>query len=175
MARKERDVAAQIREKHLCSHCAAHRLNLCAVKCCGIQEVNNVMQRADLVSRFFNNSFKQQVALDIECHWGKHANWEKEKTMQNTLSGARHASFETFLDLYKPLTTELIASGRTDECNRETQADGHSFLLSYLSFFLYSCSCAYSEITLLHQRSKYQTSRPISCWCCQCTLWYWVT
>ena len=48
----------------------------------------------------------------------------------------RHESFETFIDLYQPLTTclELIANGRPDEWNRETRADAHSFILSLSQF-----------------------------------------
>ena len=66
MAGTTKGVATRIREKHpkaLYTHCAAHRLNLCVVKCCNIREVNNVMQAADSVSRFFNNSPKRQIAL----------------------------------------------------------------------------------------------------------------
>ena len=34
------------------THCAAHRLNLCVVKCCSLREVNSMMQTADSVALF---------------------------------------------------------------------------------------------------------------------------
>ena len=53
MAGKTKGVAARINTlypKALYTHCAAHRLNLCVVKCCGIIEVNNVMHIAESIS-----------------------------------------------------------------------------------------------------------------------------
>ncbi len=35
--------------KALYTHCAAHRLNLCVVKCCAIHEVSNMMETADSI------------------------------------------------------------------------------------------------------------------------------
>ena len=67
MAGKTKGAASRIKEKYpkaLYTHCAAHRLNLCVMKCCSIREVNNMMQSADSVSRFFDNSPKRQLALD---------------------------------------------------------------------------------------------------------------
>ena len=45
-------------------HCAAHRLNLCVVKCCTICEVSNAMDCADSVVRFFKFSPKRQTFLE---------------------------------------------------------------------------------------------------------------
>ena len=64
MARNTRGVATRIREKHPKADCTAHRLNLCVVKCCSIREVNNMMQTAESVAHFINNSPKRQLALD---------------------------------------------------------------------------------------------------------------
>ena len=49
---------AKQKEIALYTHCASHRLNLCVVKCCKIQEANSMMQTADNVCRFFSNSPK---------------------------------------------------------------------------------------------------------------------
>ena len=56
MAGKSKSVASRILSKYpkaLYTHCAAHRLNLCVMKCCSIREVSNMMQTADKISRFF--------------------------------------------------------------------------------------------------------------------------
>ena len=47
--------------KALYAHCAAHKLNLCIVKCCAIR---NTMETADFITRFFNNSPKRQLELE---------------------------------------------------------------------------------------------------------------
>ena len=68
MAGKSKGAAACITAKQpkaLYTHCASHRLNLCVVKCCSIREISNMMQSADKISRFFSNSPKRQLALEI--------------------------------------------------------------------------------------------------------------
>lgn len=57
MAGCSKGVATRINDKFpkaLYIHCAAHRLNLCVVKCCSICEVNNMMGTADSVTRYLN-------------------------------------------------------------------------------------------------------------------------
>lgn len=67
MTRKSKGVASRILSKYpkvLYMHCAAHKLNLCEMKCCSIQEVSNMMQTADKILRFFSNSSKRQLPLE---------------------------------------------------------------------------------------------------------------
>lgn len=67
MAGQTKGTAARIQSlypKAVYTHCAAHRLNLCVVKCCSIREVNNMMQTADKIARFFKYSPKRQLALE---------------------------------------------------------------------------------------------------------------
>ena len=67
MAGKSKGVAACIYSqylKDLYTHCASHRLNLCVMKCCSIREGSNMMQTANKISRFFNNSPKRQILLE---------------------------------------------------------------------------------------------------------------
>ena len=67
MAGQTKGTAARIQSlypKAVYTHCAAHRLNLCVVKCCSIREVNNMMKTADKVARFFKYSLKRQLALE---------------------------------------------------------------------------------------------------------------
>ena len=45
-------------------HCAAHRLNLCIVKCSKIRTVSNMIDTVNSVPHFFNNSPKRQLALE---------------------------------------------------------------------------------------------------------------
>ena len=68
MAGRVKSAASCITEKYpkaIYTHCASHRSNLCVVKCCLISEVNNVMQVADKIARFFSNSPKRQATLEI--------------------------------------------------------------------------------------------------------------
>ena len=56
MSGKTKGAAARIASqfpKALFTHCMSHRMNLCVVKCCSIQEVANMMQIADKVSSSF--------------------------------------------------------------------------------------------------------------------------
>ena len=50
--------------KAIYTHCAAHCLNLCVVKCCSIRDINNMMQTTDKVARFLKYSPKRQLALE---------------------------------------------------------------------------------------------------------------
>ena len=64
MAGRSKGVATRINDKFpkaLYIQCAAHRLNLCVVKCCSIcGEVNNMMGTAHSVTRYFKYSPKRQ-------------------------------------------------------------------------------------------------------------------
>ena len=56
MAGKHKGAAVRIMEKYpkaVYSHCAAHALNLCIVKCCCLPEIRNTMDIADSIYRFF--------------------------------------------------------------------------------------------------------------------------
>ena len=67
MAGKKKGVVAQIQQmfpKAPYTHCAAHALNLCVVKCCSIREVHNTMDTGESICRFFRNSPKRQLALE---------------------------------------------------------------------------------------------------------------
>ena len=69
MAGRVKGAASRITAKYpkaIYTLCTSHRLiNLCIVKCCSISEVNNVMQAADKIARFFSNSPKRQATLEI--------------------------------------------------------------------------------------------------------------
>ena len=69
MAGCSKGVATRIQDKFpkaLYIHCAAHRLNLCVVKCCSIREISNLMGTADSVVRYFKYSPKCQQCFE-EC------------------------------------------------------------------------------------------------------------
>ena len=57
--------------KAIYTHCASHRLNLCVMKCRDMREVNNMMQTADAIARFFKFSPKRQQALEsgLKMFW----------------------------------------------------------------------------------------------------------
>ena len=70
MAGRSKGAAARITSlypKAVYTHCAAHRLNLCVVKCCDIREVSNMMQTADAVARFFKN-LPTHMSIHVSNH-----------------------------------------------------------------------------------------------------------
>ena len=67
MAGKYSGVAARILEENrlaLYTHCASHRLNLCVASACKIQNIKNMMDNVEKISKFFNNSPKRQALLE---------------------------------------------------------------------------------------------------------------
>ena len=69
MAGSAKGVATRIKNQYpkaIYTHCAAHRLNLCIVKCCSIREISNMMDIADSVVKFFKYSPKRQQFFE-EC------------------------------------------------------------------------------------------------------------
>ena len=136
-----RGVAARISThypKALYTHCAAHRLNLCIVKCCSIREVSNMMETADSITRFFNNSPKRQLELEkwiVEVCPSEEKR-HKLKEMCRTRWIERHEAFEVFVDLFLPLISclEEISLSSSSQWNRETRHEAQSFLLALSQF-----------------------------------------
>lgn len=120
-------IMAQCPKAHY-THCAAHRLNLCVVKCCTIREVSNAMDCADGVVCFFKFSPKRQTFLekciddDNRSGSGSNEKRKKLKELCNTRWVERHDAFEVFVNLYKPLVNclETIALEMSN-WNRETR------------------------------------------------------
>ena len=140
MAGRSKGAAARITSQYpkaVYTHCAAHRLNLCVVKCCSVREVSNMMQTADAVARFFSNSPKRQLALET---WiddiFQDEKRKKLKEMCRTRWVERHEAFEIFADLFLPTVSclEAIANASTAEWNRESRSDAQSLVLSMLRF-----------------------------------------
>ena len=87
MAGCSKGVATRINDKFpkaLYIHCAAHRLNLCVVKCCSICEVNNMMGTADSVTRYFKYSPKRQQYFEecIDAEFNTTVTKEKRTTLK---------------------------------------------------------------------------------------------
>ena len=146
MAGKAKGVASHILSKYpkdLYTHCAAHRLNLCVMKCYSIREVSNMMQTADKISRFFSNSPKRQ--LDLE-QWIDNVlpeeNRRKLKELCRTRWLERHEAFEVFSDLFLPtfFCLEAIVYSPPSDWNRETCSDAQSLLLAISQSWLHWCS-----------------------------------
>ena len=104
MAGKSKGVASRLTAQYpkaVFTHCAAHRLNLCVVKCCSIREVGNMMQIADKVARFFGNSPKRQLALEARINDVFDGEKRKKlKEMCKTRWIERHEAFEVFSSLF---------------------------------------------------------------------------
>ena len=141
MAGKSKGAASYLitkQPKALYTHCASHRLNLCVVKCCSIREINNVMQSADKISRFFNNLPKRQLALEkwIDELFAQHEKRKKVKDMCHTRWIERHEAFEVFIDLFMPITCclEEIANSSPADWNGETRSDAQSLFFTIFRF-----------------------------------------
>ena len=159
MSGATKGVAARILEqcpKAQFTHCAAHRLNLCVVKCCTIREVSDAMDCADGVVRFFNNSPKCQLFFSKCVQDERHGNPQFEqrtklKELCRTHWVERHDAFEVFVHLYKPLITCLgtIASSPAADWNRQTCQDANSLLHSLLRFPLLVALMLMREVLLM--------------------------
>ena len=157
MAGKSKGVAFRILSKYpkaLYVHCAAHRLNLCVMKCCSIREVSNMMQTADKISRFFSNSPKRQLALE---KWIDNVlteeNRKKLKELWRTWWVERHEAFEVFFDLFLPTfcCLEAIVYSPPSDWNRETRSDAQSLLLA-MSQFPFMVALAVSQEVLAYTK-----------------------
>ena len=109
--------------KALYTHCASHRLNLCIVKCCSILEISNMMESADKISHFFNNS--PRLWSNGFMKFLHDMRREKVKDMCCTRCLERHEAFEVFIDLFMPITCclEEIANSSPTDWNSETKSE----------------------------------------------------
>ena len=67
MAGKYKGLAVRIQKINdmaLYTHCAFHKLNLCVAASCENQNVRNMMDNIQVISKFFSNSPKRQLLLD---------------------------------------------------------------------------------------------------------------
>lgn len=140
MAGKSKGASAVILSKYpkaLYTHCASHRLNLCIVNSCSIQEVSNMMQSADKISRFFSNSPKRQLHLESWIDSTIPGEQRKKlKELCRTRWVQRHEAFEVFCDLFMPTFCcfESIVHSAASDWNRETRSDAQSYLLAMSQF-----------------------------------------
>ena len=141
MSGSVRGAAARICADHpkaLYVHCAAHRLNLCIMKCCSIREISNMIQTVGSVARFFNNSPKRQLSLEkwISEVLPTEEKRRKLKDLCRTRWVERHEAYEVFIDLFLPLISclEEIARASPSEWNRDTRSEAHSFLVALSQF-----------------------------------------
>ena len=161
MAGKKKGAAACITEvypKATYTHCAAHALNLCVVKCCSISEIRGAMDIADSICRFFSNSPKRQLALEkwvSQILEGEQR--RKIKSVCKTRWVERHEAFEVFLDLFQPLVCSFEEMKDSTFWNRETRIDAQSFFLSLSRFpFIFSLGSSW-----VHKGTEHQTSRTV--------------
>ena len=156
MAGCSKGVATRIQDKFpkaLYTHCAAHRLNLCVVKCCSIREISNMMGTADSVVRYFKYSPKRQQYFEecIDAEFNTTGTKEKRtklKELCRTRWVERHDAFAVFVDFLKPLVVCLdnINSNNGREWNRESRADAYSLLLALQKFSFVVCLIVAREI-----------------------------
>ena len=140
MAGSSRGAAKLIQDsypKAIYTHCAAHVLNLCIVKCCSIPEIRNTMDTAESICRFFFNSPKRQLALENKISvllQGERRT--KLKSICKTRWVERHEAFEVFVDLFEPLVCcfEDIKNSTLENWNRETRSDAQSLFLALTRF-----------------------------------------
>ena len=149
--------------KTIYTHCASHRLNLCVMKCCDIREVNNMMQTADAIARFFKYSPKRHLALEkwIEDVVAGEKR-KKVKEMCRTRWVECHDAFEVFYDLFLPIVCcfDSIAGSSGGEWNRDTRSDAQSFLLAMSQFSLTVTLVATHNVLAYTKRLKCKLQGP---------------
>ena len=138
MAGKNKGAAARIQEifpKAVYTHCAAHALNLCVMKCCSIAEIRNTMDTADSVCRFFSNSPKRQLAFETGIEQKLEGERRRKlKSICRTRWVERHEAFEIFVDLFEPLICCLDNIKDSTDWNRDSRSDAQSLLLALTHF-----------------------------------------
>ncbi len=138
MAGKTKGAARRIMDLHpkaIYTHCAAHVLNLCVVKCCSIPEIRNTMDVADKIHRFFAFSPKRQLCFEKCIHdmlEGEHR--KRLKSVCKTRWVERHEAFEVFLDFFQPLVHCLEEIRDSRDWNQESRKDAQSYLLALARF-----------------------------------------
>ena len=149
------DILHQCPKAHFV-HSAAHRLNLCVVKCCTICRVSNVMDCADSVVSFFNNSPKHRLFFEkcVEDEQDANAQFEhrtKPQALCCTHWVERHDVFEVFIYLYRPFITclQTIALSPAADWNRQTRQDANSLLHSLVCFPLLVALIVTREVLLI--------------------------
>ena len=158
MSGSVRGAAACISAKYpkaLYVHCAAHRLNLCVMKCCNNREISNAMDTVSSIARFFNNSPKRQIALEtwITSVLPSEEKRQKLKDLCRTRWIERHDAYYVFINLYVVLVScfEDIVHASPTEWNRESRSEAHSFLLA-LSQFSFIITLVVTRTTLAYTR-----------------------
>ena len=72
--------------KAIYTHCAAHHLNLCIVKCCSIQEISNMMDVADSVVRFkYSPKHQQYFEEYIDAEFNTSGTTEKREKIKSSV------------------------------------------------------------------------------------------
>ena len=136
MAGVTKGVAARISQQYpkACYvHCASHVLNLCIVKSASVPDIN---------SKVFNNSPKQQMALDkyIEDLHSRHSQSSKRKKLKElcqTRWVERHDAFEALSELFESTVQcleEIVEPSSRQSWNMETVADASSHLRALTDF-----------------------------------------
>jgi hypothetical protein len=151
MAGTNKGAAARVMEiypKALYTHCASHRLNLCIAKCCNIREVQNSMEIADKISRFFNNSPKRQLFFESFL---KDERKKKLKELCRTRWVERHDAFDVFIHLFKPLVNclEALSEASASEWSRDTRQEANVLYNALLRFPLIVALILTREVFLM--------------------------
>lgn len=140
MAGKVKGVATRISKKYPKAHymhCAAHVLNLCIVKALNIRIIQNMMDLADGVFKFFHNSPKRQLGFDQTVdEWAGESTRKNLKEMCRTRWVERHEAFETFCALYEPVVMclDMMCNDACVDWNRDTQKDARALLSGLTQF-----------------------------------------
>jgi len=140
MAGKMKGVANRIIQEYpkaTYTHCSSHILNLCVVKGLSLRVIQNMMNLADSIARFFNNSPKRQTGLTSaieKCYTGQRRT--KLKEMCRTRWVERHDAFEVFKQLYVPIVCclQLMCGDDAQNWNQDTRKDANSMLLGITQF-----------------------------------------
>ena len=116
-----------------------------------------MMDAADKISRFFNNSPKRQRALEewMENVLPEDENRRKLKELCRTRWVERHEALQVFNDLFFPIfyCLEAISHSEATDWNRETRSDEQSFLLA-ISQFPFIVALVYAQKNpRLHKRA----------------------
>ena len=109
----------------LYTHCASHKLNLCAAASCQNQNVKNMMDNIHAISKFFDNSPKHQSLLEkMVKHHLPNYNDTKLIDVCHTLWILHIDDLTCFMDMFVPMKEAVARSAyRYNESRERSRCD----------------------------------------------------
>ena len=165
MAGKCKGAAALIRDQFQRAeyvHCNSHKLNLCVVKACSVQDVRNMMGTLEELCRFFGFSPKRQQLLEHKIQDKKpQSTHRKLKDLCKTRWVQRLDALEVFEELLLPVvyTLEDIKANAGGSWNKRIHLQSQRTVTPDHRFWLHHDLHGDKGMSDVHQRGDCATAK----------------